>query len=337
MATKHLYECEDVAASLLYGLAEGDSILAVRAAKELHVSDETDLLQRLLTLAWLLDDPGHSDESSRLQAFCKQDHQTLLYLLCASGKHSAPSLPEESDALPPSIESSTNPNIDGWTRLPNGWTAEQASRAFKAIRYALTKKYWQHAVYLTSPLIRGNTYALVSLLVALGVPTEFASLLETTVYTPLAHRILMHAFASLAASPTTAFQPEKRLQAIWNASDPVGRTGRTLNISAGALAMWRLRRKSVSRLVGSPSLVAQEDATNYWRQAAETHCVSVKNGDIHFTDDDQQESFFQKYFHDDIPDEWSVDERKKSHDIEPSPPGENSWQPWQTAFLLCWA
>ncbi len=333
MATKHLYECEDVAASLLYGLNEGDSILAVRAAKELHVSGETELLHRLLTLAWLLDDPDHPDELHRLKAFCAHDTQAFLYLLCASQKHTLPSLPEESDAQPPTIRG-TGLATTEWERLPNGWTAEQGARAFTAVRHALTKKYWQHAVYITSPLIRGNTYALISLLHTLGCPKELTAILETTVYTPLATRILMHAFASLVASPSAPPQPEKRVCAIWNAADPVGRTGRTLVIQATALSMWRLRQKAVTRLVGAPSLVLQEDATTYWHTATIKCGVTLKDNELCFADDDQQESFYEKYFPDDIPDEWSTEERAKSHGIESSPTQEN---PWQTAFLLCWA
>jgi hypothetical protein len=331
MATKHLYECEDVAATLLYGFLEGDSVLAVRAAKELYVSGETELLHRLLTLAWLLDDPENPQESLRMKAFCAQDHSSLLFLLCNSTKHALPLIPEESDARPPS---GIQGIVDGWTKIPNGWTVEQAAHAKKAIHYALKHKYWQHAVYLSSPLICGNTHSLVSLLHSLGIPTELTSLLETTVYTPLAHRILMHAFASLVASPAPAFQPEKRLQAIWNSADPVGRTGRVLNISTGALSVWRLRRKSVSRLVGTPTMIAEEDATAYWRNAVVEHNVSLKDGEFCFADDDQQESFYEKCFPDDIPDEWSVEERKKSHDVESVINQEN---PWQTAFLLCWA
>jgi hypothetical protein len=353
MATKHLYECEDVAASLLYGIIEGDPTLAIRAAKELRVSGEEALLNRLVTLAWLLDDPENSDESLRMKLFCTQNYESLLFLITTSQKKSLPSLLEKSDALPPplqhSLHSKHSHSLGTWRRLPHGWTEEQAEIAICSIRYALRKKYWQHAVYLTTPLIRGNILSLVSLLLSLGIPSQITDILETTVYIPLAERILMHAFAFLTQQGEQEQEQEQqqgqqqgqqkqqkqmRLEKIWNSTDLSGKQGRILQIRSEALSMWRIRRKSLSRILGgAPIIIAEEEATTYWSNAIKEYKIRLEKNELCFENENDQESFYEKYFPDDIPDEWSFEEQAKSHDIETSYTFEN---PWQTAFLLCW-
>jgi hypothetical protein len=327
MATKHLYECEDVGATLLYGIVRGEPIVAVRAAKELLDSEEHELLHKLLTLAWLLDSPDHPYESQRAQAVCDHNTEQLFYLLATTMPMIAP-LPEKSDAPAPAHGRGT---ATEWTKHPRGWSDAQAATALRAIQYALRKQYWQHAAYLAGPLIYGNTYALVSLLQLLGVKKPLIELLETTVFGPLAERILAHAFASLVHTPTQAhIQP--RLRALWNAKLPVGKAGRLFTIPPEARSMWRVRAKPVTRLMGNPHLIADEDACAYWRKVVQTYGIR-KEEELVFAND--EERFYDDCFPDDIPDEWSNEERAKSHG--PSIETTLEWHPWQTAFLLCWS
>jgi hypothetical protein len=334
MATKHLYECEDVVATLLYAIVMGNPSVAIRAAKELRVSGEDDLLHKALTLVWLLDNPDHPYEKQRAQAVCDKNTEQLLYLLANTETIVAPPLPEKSDAAAP-LTSSVSSVCD-WSKLPKGWSEAQGSTALRAIQYALRKKYWQHACYLASPFIYGNNYALSSLLKYLGVAQPLIDMLETTVFCPLAERILAHAFATLVAPTHAPYVPEKRLQSIWHAKDTVGKLGRTLTIPASALSMWRVRSKPVARLMGSPQLIAEEDACAYWQSAIQEFEIRVENSDL-VLDDDRQEPFYESYFPDDIPDEWSLEERAKSHGLHVDFTAHSEWHPWQTAFLLCWS
>lgn len=337
MATKHLYECEDIAATLLHAIATGNSILAIRTAKELHVSGEDELLHKLLTLAWLLDSPDHPYEKQRAQAVCDTNTEQLLYLLSTTNSVVAPALPEKSDAPVPS-ETQGKPGLcDQWTKLPNGWSDAQAGVALRAIQYALHKKYWQQAAYIASPLIYGNTYALSSLLRCLGCHATLITMLETTVFCPLAERILMHAFATLVSTVVPLYVPEKRSQSIWRNEDPVGKPGRVIKISVAALSMWRVRSKPVSRLIGSPQLIVEEDACAYWQTQVHDFQIRKSDDNLVFVNDDLQEMFYENCFPDDIPDEWSLDERSKSHGLSVDYTIHSEWHPWQTAFLLCWS
>jgi hypothetical protein len=103
--------------------------------------------------------------------------------------------------------------------------------------------------------------------------------------------------------------------------------------------------------MGQPILVAEEGASAYWQAAVQEFeiCIDRASLSLVFKDDEDQEEFYETYFPEDIPDEWSLEERKKSHDIpllsvlsglsslSLETDSLLSWHPWQTAFLLCWS
>jgi hypothetical protein len=57
------------------------------------------------------------------------------------------------------------------------------------------------------------------------------------------------------------------------------------------------------------------DGCTFWRLALQEAGVTVDEdtGSIAFPDDDAVEAFYQRYFPDDIPDEWSAEDQAKSH------------------------
>jgi hypothetical protein len=332
MASKHLYELEDVAATFLHAIHVGDPTTAIYAAKELHDSEEHDLLWNLLTLAWLLSDPGHPQQFNRTQAFYAKDYETLLLLLVGTTEHplppvaAAPTLP-----LPPKESKRSCP--ESWHPLPKHMTAAQASTFYTAVTYSIKKKFWEHASYLLQCLLTENTLSVSSLLRCLGVEKTLTDMLETTVYTPLALRIVDHACASLVAAPIDLTISNK-YKTLWNTKLPKGRAGRLLTIQGTALATWRLKSKPVERLMGVPLLITEASAAAYWANALNAHNVSADGHELLFADDEQTEAFYTNYFPDDISDEWSCAERAKSHGLQ-VPVSENN--PWLTAFLLCWS
>lgn len=331
MASKHLYELEDVAAAYLYYTCEGNAQQAVYAAKELHDSGEHELLWNLLTLAWLLKNPADPSQAQRLAAFASHDVESFVLLLLEP-THALPAVSDSpSLPMPPKPSSVTLP--ESWRPLPAAYTTEQSATLYKAIKYSLRKKFAEHASYLIQCHLSENTLSMSSLLRHLGTPKQLTDLLETTVFTPLALRIVEHACAALVAEPST--QPlSKQYKSLWNTKLPNGRSGRRLVIPGTALATWRLKAKPASRLMGVPLLVTEETAANYWADAVKKHNISADGHELLFADDAQTEAFYETYFSEDIPDEWSVAERSKSHG-QTVPPSEIN--PWLTAFLLCWS
>lgn len=331
MASKHLYELEDVAAAYLYYTFEGNNQQALYAAKELYDSLEHDLLWNVLTLAWLLSDPAHPSQAQRLSAFTTHDLESLVLLLLDS-KQSIPTIPElPSMSIPPKPSKHLLP--EGWHPLPKGYSHEQSSMLHRAVKYSLKHKFWEHASYLIQCHLSENTLSMSSLLRHLGASKQLTDLLETTVFTPLALRVVDHACAALVADSSTQTL-SKQMKTLWNTKLPNGRSGRRLIIPAEALATWRLKAKPTMRLMGVPLLVAEATAANYWTDATKKHNISVDGHELLFADDAQTEAFYESYFPEDIPDEWSAAERAKSHGqlLPPSQPN-----PWLTAFLLCWS
>jgi hypothetical protein len=330
MASKHLYELEDVAAAFLYYICEGNLQQAVYAAKELHDSGEHDLLWNILTLAWLLCDPNMT--AGAAAAFASHDVGRLLLLLLTP-THTLPTI-EEPCVLPMAPKPSKHAALpEGWHPLPKQYSPEQSATLYKAIKYSLSHKFWEHAAYLIKCHLGENTLSMSRLLKEFGVAKQLTDLLETTVFTPLSARIVDHACAALVAAPAEPVL-SKQYKFLWNTKLPNGRSGRRLIIPGEALATWRLKAKPVTRLTGVPMLVVEETAAQYWADAVKKHNISVDGHELLFADDAQTEAFYESYFPEDIPDEWSTTERAKSHG-QSVPPSEIN--PWLTAFLLCWS
>ena len=315
MATKHLYVKEDVAAQLLYSLQTNAIVNANQAAKELQVSQEDDFLWSLLTFAWLLHDPAHPLEKERYTAFLQNDPAAFLRSL--RGGLVLPSLsvfPNESDYPPakPPKHCETTPEPIPWNTLPSGWSPSQAYTLWRTNRKALDKGYWEKAFRLTSPLLGSECEAVVSLIKGLSSPT-MANLLESTVFLPLSYRVLAHAFAcaNIQANKHTKCQefPEE---------------GRNFSIDPLALQLWHIQSKPRTDLLGFPTLVAKHDATNYWKQITRLYGVTET---LQFKREEDMEVFYTDYFPNDIPDEWSNEERQKSHGILVPEFMTNPWTP----------
>ncbi|NBV69091.1 MAG: hypothetical protein EBR74_11220, partial [Flavobacteriia bacterium] len=123
MATRHLYECEDVVASLLTWIFEDDVKNAVAAFHELRLSEEHDLLQKTLVFASLLQQPSYN-------LFETQDPRKMLTLLLAQGSQPFPSFVQNN--LEPPTEGSVYKPLpsSSWplSTHPAGWSEQQASR-----------------------------------------------------------------------------------------------------------------------------------------------------------------------------------------------------------------
>jgi hypothetical protein len=321
MATRNLYEMEDVCAHLLYSLAHADAAGAAQAANELRASEEDERLFNLLTLAWMLAPPG-AHERAIADGFESRNAETMLHWLARAAPYESPAIAMAAAAAPPPADYDAPPPPPTWMRHPADWTPNMAGALWRAVSESLRKRNADRAFRLTAQLIVGNTASLVDLLAALGIHATYGDLLLQTIFAPLCARILYRAFV-VAVAPPAATQSVPRLR---------GAHGRDFTISVSSLSAWSIQPKPVSRLIGAPLLVVADDACAFWRRVCRD--VRVDGDNLIFPNDDACEEFFGTYFPNDIPDEWSVKERAKSHGL-PAPPQPTQKNPWIPAFLLC--
>ena len=62
--------------------------------------------------------------------------------------------------------------------------------------------------------------------------------------------------------------------------------------------------------------------------------MTQKESELVCKDEEKEDPFYSACFPKDIPDEWSEEERAKSHGIRLASLSPN---PWVTAFVLCWS
>lgn len=289
------------------------------AAGELLASQEQDLLLRCLALAWCLDDPESPYERERYDAFCAKDAQALLGSLLRTG-YDIPEVDSLLDVGKPTVLRSA-PKGPFDQIVLKGWTKSQTRTLGVLLMSAMKDKQQRRARHLLCPLVERHPENVAQILMALGVAESLATLVKTTTYLPMAHRIVRHALSSVVSTSTT--------RPLNITITPV--VGRTLTIQSEALGLWHCDRRPFSDLQGAPVLVADPQATQYWVSLFQTHKGSLKGEDLHFQSQEDEESFYTQGFPHDIPDEWSDEERQKSHGIEVS----NVPNPWVSAFGTC--
>lgn len=310
MATRNLYELDTVLATLLYAIDIGDKKLSIQTTKELIISDESDIAKRTLTFAWWLSEPTHIHISPSMTP------KELLYGILIS-KHPFPSPYLPSDIKPPCAGTHIMPPPRSWKKLPTGWTPHMAGRLWSALQYDIKHKFPEHMTELVRPLLTKDKASVISLLNALNVPKFYIDSLSTIAY-PLNERVLYHSFATQTQISLTT-QNTTQWDSLWNESN-----GRCFQIQSEALAHWGVKSPSIERLIGPPTFVIN-NASNFWKTQVLNHNLTLQsNNTFSFPNDDLHESFYT-LFPIDIPDEWSIAERKKSHGITIPEYNQNPW------------
>jgi hypothetical protein len=307
MITQHLYTTDTVSATFLSSFFGGDVKTAALCAKELLVSGEKDQLERLATFAWLHDDPSFNT-ANRLETFKTEDFlQTLL-----SERQVVPI--EIPTSIPPPPYETPVSSLP-WKRLPNGWTTGNAATVWKAVRDALAHSNYKRVMFLTAYLVKEQPNVIVDLLTALGVKETLIELLEATAIPELRVRILNIAYASLVYTRREEAKLNPVVEHILTSSPPLGRAGRNLAISANACAEWAVPIPQDSQFIGPVTFL--QNATSFWKNVLDTNSIHISE-ELEFPNDEAVESFYTTYFPDDIPDEWSIQERQKSHGFSAS-------------------
>jgi hypothetical protein len=310
MATKSLYEVEDVCATFMYALEHHNHILAMQAARELRVSDEMELLVNLITMAWLLCDPCDTPPVLWPQT---PSPENVFTALCSIMEHVPRQFPQHKPQL--------------LLPLPPSHQVVQ-----EAITTCISHKCWRPCLRILVTLLHKDSSTLRSILCdVMNVSDALLRTLDRILYIPLAERLLGHIVIQcmgLGPNPATPAPLTHRYAVIWNATWK-GRAARTFHVPTEARAAWNLRPKSHLRLQGTLLPSAIMDATHrtqYWTLANPPPA------------EDDIETWFYDHFPDDIPDEWSRAEIEKSHvytEHAAGSPGPRS--DWHPAFLLCWS
>jgi len=305
MATRNLYEVQDVCATLLIAVTKHDTQLLARAVVEL-VESGVDPTPSLL-LGWLLSPPIPEKSKACSEAFLTGALDQLVAAVQQLPPHELPAL----SLLSPEPKNTPISAKASWI-LP--WAATANARFERAVNYAIKTKNHQHAAYLISALPPNYVAPILKIL---GVKDKLITLYETTEYPPLKQRVVDHIFASLAfvGEPTV----KKQL--------PVKTKGRTFSIPESAYSIWNIIPKSRNRLVGLPLHILDNDATAFWKNQVKRFQIRRKEIDLQFPDDATLERFYEENFPNDIPDEWSDSERAKSHPQLVVQPQSNPWLP----------
>lgn len=324
MATRHFYEKDTVAAQLLWSLFNGEPQTAIAAANELIVSDESEYLFEYLALAWWLL-PPNADELQRQRATAFEMRDTVQFLhtlLPAHGQKYTLPPPTTVPVLPLPKESTGTPP-EAWTVWPAGWNALQAGKFWCAVVDALRHGNFRRATFLTLPFYT-QTAVVSNLLAALGTTRPLWEAFENVLFQPLTARVLEHVYAVLAAPPAVATPVAATIKVQ-------STIGRTFRISQAALQCWGVAAPLVARLRGPPVQIGATDATNYWKKAVAAIKDYGFNIQKHMLFEDWVsadviEAFYAAHFPHDIPEEWTREEKEKSHFMTVLEVTDNYWR-----------
>lgn len=327
MASAQFYELEDLCATLLYSLRTVNSSLAFHVAYELEASGEHELLFRFLTFAWFLAPPGLAYEPYIAQIVAQNDPSKWKELVGALLETEPYMLPTFHEPVVIPLPRPSHAPLDApWSPFPSNYTPYTARTFYRAVNYAVKQGFWEHAAYLTHSLLPTNPASACSLLACMGVSNQLVQLLESTVYAPLQPRIVEHLYAALCMRCSALPQPRPRIPKPSPAFRP-------FTISKEAYAEWNIKPKSETRL-SSPAIILEDKASAVWKARVEQYKIAVKDGSLVFPTEARMEEFYTTCFPHDIPDEWSPEERQKSHGgglVTTEQPK----NPWKPAFHLC--
>ena len=316
--SKNLYEIDDLAASLLLSLEERNIPLALTITNELLLSLEFNLVHNLLGFAWLLAQPDKDLTPQRFTAWRSRRYDILL----ATFTSHCLALPRHTlvgDYPPPPTGNYAPPRE--WYAKPAGWTDAQCGTLWHRIQQAIENKQCWRAYLLARPLLAYPS-AFQSFLNAIGISPD---LLKFTDYPHLHGQILEHVMYILAYPPPAM---EIVIQ------EPVEQ-GRLFHIHPEARNRWSTPPVPPTKLIGQPNFIFED--TPYWNMQRNKYQINLgTTGYIQYESEKLYQDFFAHNFPLDIPDEWLVAEREKSHPQNPNYTPESIHRqepnPWVSTF-----
>jgi hypothetical protein len=283
MATRNFYEQQSVAAFFLYSVQTGDSTGATAAAAELVQSGLEGLVSRVATLALLLAPPryGFLAVETRLAAALSLPPFPL---------------PTPLPRLPP--PTTTSKKACAWKPVKTA----KAATLWWAIQDALNHGRVERAAAISLGVAAEDR---ASLFESFGLDARWLSLCPFPLCPfPLCPFPLERVFVHAYAKTSTGGPPPAR---------PLESRGRAFSVSPVALATWAVASPPLPLCMGVPVWTTEADASPFWKRLAER--CGVRPGLLEGRDDGATEAFYTEGFPIDIPDEWSMAERAKSHGL----------------------
>lgn len=310
MTTRNLYPIEAVVANVIFAVQTNDKQLLTYTISELVNSKEQDYALRILQLAWFLAPPG------RYSRLCYDAWKTKNPFQFASAilTNTAFELPDICTfPQPPTKTIVSKYGVPEWTHfLPSTWSAAQRETFAVAVDKSIKIRNYTHAAYLMgivepAPILR-----------LYGVPDDICYTIEQTVFVPLVVRIVEHALWIRETSSVLLPSPL------------VKTNGRAFKLQTKACDCWNVLPSLLKELIGIPIHLTTR-GTQFWKDMIQKYNISIADESFISTSDESLEQFYIEGFPSDIPDEWSTQERDKSH---PQWKPTDDKNPWRPAFLL---
>jgi len=307
MTTRNLYPLDAVAANLLYAAQHKNKDILSKTLTELVASGEEELARALCKLAWSLAPPGPQSRT------CYDSQKNVFSLAAAILTFQSWEIPEP--LLPPTPPKDqpiyTYPHW--YNSMTVNWTQNQKKRFAQAVDVSMRKKNFAHVAYLLSAIT--NPCEVLRLY---AISEELLVEIESTLFHPLVPRVIEH-LLWVANTP-----PQKGPLPL------VQKSGRSFSINPEACDRWIVPPNPPQELIGIPTYVVKI-GTQFWKTLLDKYKITVVDGAFE-GEDNNLELFYTEAFPNDIPDEWSHEERAKSH---PQWTPVKWANPWRSAFLLC--
>jgi len=344
--TRNLYESDEVVAALQLCLQKGWG-RAIFWLCELVVSKEETLAHQTLLILWLRSggglDPGLFADPSWANRGCR-----VMAAIRSAGSLNAIRFLDRTASLParpavtplPLHEAAATRRKRNATAFVNSLTVDETIDRVDASNWwiSLDSACRQHsrtdAIWLlqaVQPILSADAIWSALKLAARGAASTKSAIafLHTQASNP-AHQVLCQTNALLLLCMPTKERETVALVkpadlpfynrdwATWT-STAGRRKARLHEIPAEALHSETVRGSMLFKYtnigdVRDPIVLLSEGCA-FWQEAVRAADITVdeETGAIQFPDDDVLEQFYQRYFPDDIPDEWSAEDQKKSH------------------------
>lgn len=302
--TRHFYEVEEVCGALQHSVLNGRVREAFFWVQELTDSEENLLCFRTLLETWLLFYGGaFPDWLSAAERFWKNRETTGLELalnLALYEKKDISAIHALCLTEEPVERVLSDGSLEDYLK-----TAISQGRARSAIWAAMTiddlptiwKLLPQRVLWLSEVLKdKLDRVFVLALIVALCTEQRLTKNKDTSIWLPLKREQTDEVDSWI----TVLGRRQRRKFSV-----PAGQL-------CGVGARWKIVRRSsnLERLYNFEKSVSQ-DGSGFWFRALTKGGWSAERG--WNGDDDALESFYEEHFPDDIPDEWSLEEKRKSH------------------------
>ena len=282
--TRNFYEAKSVTAFLLYAIQTGDTTGAEQAAAELADSGLKDVVDDAATLLLLLAPPryGFLPREERWKAAL-----SLRPFVLPTPLRRLP--------LPTQANTKTKTKTCPWNPVKTDKGA--GPTIWSAVEDALKRGRIERAATLSLVVAEEDR---ASLLESFGKDARWLSLVPLLV--PL-ERAFVHAYAGKTEAAATITTITTITTVQWS---------RSLALPVQALSLWNISSPPLSFCTGAPTWVLDANASPFWKNLVKKHGVDEQ---LNGRTVEATEAFYAEGFPNDIPDEWSETERRKSHGL----------------------